>query len=169
MLPLLSVGFSHATPVIWVKALLKLDGFPQGWGLAVGSLLCGLRQLWFFMFLWHPSNRVTQAYLQQKPGDNKENKILLAKVSTWPVQMPRLGNSLHLLREEAPKSYYKGHRHIRGSKTATIFAIDQPHPDNYVVNIFTYTISCYCHSNLRKYVVWDIFHWKQRTREIQRI
>ena len=56
--------------------------------------------------------------------------------------MLRLGNSLHLLREEAPKSYYKGHRHIRGSKTATIFAIDQPHPGNYVVNIFTYTISC---------------------------
>ena len=28
------------------------------------------------MFLWHPSSMVTQAYLQQKPGENKENKSL---------------------------------------------------------------------------------------------
>ena len=30
-------------------------------------------------------------------------------------------------------------------------------------------ISCCCHSNLRNYVVLATFHWKQRTREIQRI
>ena len=104
------------------------------------------------MFLWHPSKRVIQAYLQQKPGDNKENKslqdapsLLLHSISQSKyMDNPdaQTGNSLHLLREEAPKSYYKGRKHIRGSKSATIFAIDQPHPGNYVLNIFIYTISC---------------------------